>query len=373
MRIIFNFSSIRIGGALQVAHSVITELPTYTHNEYLLIITKEVRQYITNLPQAPNITIQQYNASLSKKLLKTNSPLAQWEKEFQPDVVFTLFGPAYWRPKAPHIVGFARPDYVYKESPFFQVISFKEKIKNFIYDKVHIALFKTESDAIVSETEDVRDRIGNRLGLPSYYVSNTYNTVFDKPIEKSLEKKADTFKLLLVAAPYRHKNHIIIPKVIDELLKIDPNFKFKFTLTIQPQDLPKLQPKHKPYVDFIGSVKIEQVPALFKQADAMFLPTLLECFSASYVEAMKMEVPILTSDLSFATTICSDAAAYFDPTDAQDIAKTIYTLYKDKNYQNQLIENGKQRLSHFLNAQQRVEKYHDIMVEVVGNYSENKK
>lgn len=61
----------------------------------------------------------------------------------------------------------------------------------------------------------------------------------------------------------------------------------------------------------------------------MFLPTLLECFSASYPEAGFMKVPIFTSDLSFAKTICGEGAFYFNPMDCKNIASVITSAYKN--------------------------------------------
>ena len=80
----------------------------------------------------------------------------------------------------------------------------------------------------------------------------------------------------------------------------------------------------------VGPIRIEEAPSLYKECDAMFLPTLLECFSASYVESMKMEKPILTSDMGFAWTVCNNAAIYFDPMDANDIAAKIIELFNSK-------------------------------------------
>ena len=77
---------------------------------------------------------------------------------------------------------------------------------------------------------------------------------------------------------------------------------------------------------------VENCPKLYNQADAMFLPTLLETFSASYPEAMKMERPILTSDLDFAKDICGDAALYFNPLDSYDIANKIKTINDRSHY-----------------------------------------
>ncbi len=42
----------------------------------------------------------------------------------------------------------------------------------------------------------------------------------------------------------------------------------------------------------------------------VFIPTLLEVFSATYLEAMLMKKPIIASDLEFSRDICGESA-YF--------------------------------------------------------------
>ena len=92
----------------------------------------------------------------------------------------------------------------------------------------------------------------------------------------------------------------------------------------------------------------------------MFLPTLLETFSASYPEAMKMKKPILTSYLDFALDICGDAALYFDPTSAEDIADKILMLSVDENLYQNLVSQGTERLKKFETPESRVKKYMEI-------------
>jgi glycosyltransferase involved in cell wall biosynthesis len=69
--------------------------------------------------------------------------------------------------------------------------------------------------------------------------------------------------------------------------------------------------KYYKYVYNLGPIPIPECASLYKECDAMFLPTLLECFSASYIEAMYMEKPIVTSDLDFAHTVCGNSALNF--------------------------------------------------------------
>ena len=104
----------------------------------------------------------------------------------------------------------------------------------------------------------------------------------------------------------------------------------------------------------------------------MFLPSLLECFSASYAEAMKTSTPIITSDLSFAHGLCQDAAVYVDTLNAEAVADAIYELSHDKEKQKQMIQAGKQRLATFLTPKRRADRYLEILQELFENRKINK-
>ncbi len=96
-----------------------------------------------------------------------------------------------------------------------------------------------------------------------------------------------------------------------------------------------------------GPVPPPECPGLYQECDAMFLPTLAECFSASYPEAMRMDRPIVTTDLGFARSICGDAALYFTPCDAQSAADAIARLVDDPSLQQDLRDRGRRCLPVF--------------------------
>jgi len=93
----------------------------------------------------------------------------------------------------------------------------------------------------------------------------------------------------------------------------------------------------------------------------MFMPTLLECFSATYPEAMKMGIPIVTSDLPFARSICGDAAVYFDPMSPQSIGEAIYSLANNNSLYKEYIARGWKQLLTFESAKTRAQKYIEIL------------
>ena len=59
------------------------------------------------------------------------------------------------------------------------------------------------------------------------------------------------------------------------------------------------------------------------------MPTLLESFSGTYVEAMYHQIPIFTSDIDFAHDVCKEAAFYFDPLDSNSILSTLENGFQD--------------------------------------------
>jgi glycosyltransferase involved in cell wall biosynthesis len=115
------------------------------------------------------------------------------------------------------------------------------------------------------------------------------------------------------------------------------------------------------YIVYLGKVDINGCPSLYVQSHYMFLPTLLECFSASYAEAMRMETIVLTSDLGFARGICNDAAVYFDPLDPIDIVNNLLGIDEDDVGQKLLKHNGVNRLKDFDTAAERAAKYLEII------------
>ena len=366
MRILINCSNLKVGGGLQVAHSFLNEICNNVEHEFHVVLSEILNGQIDQSAFLPNFSFQVYSIqpTVIKALFGNDAELNAIEENFKADCVFSVFGPTYWKPKAKHICGFAKPDYIYKESPFFKTLSLKETIKLKGLEFLHMYSFQKHTDVIITENEDVSIRLQKKINKTTHTVTNYFNQVFldtskwDTSIDIS---KKDCFKFLTISANYPHKNLEILKKVIPILLNKYPQFKFNFFLTISEEDFGLIPANFNQYVTFIGKISINQCPNLYSQCDFLFLPTLLECFSASYCEAMVMQKPILTSNLSFATGICKDAAVYFNPMDPENIADIIYKLATDTNKQEELIHKGIERLKTFDSSHKRAEKYLTII------------
>lgn len=374
--IIVNMSNIVHGGGLQVAISICEEMTTDDSNQLHIIINETIATRVKPLLATKNIpftVIQKFRHS-PLSLIHYIKTLNAIEKKLKPSAVFTLFGPSLWRPKVPHVTGYAIPHYIYPDSPFFDQTTMREKIRSLFREWFVIRLLKRNSDMFIVETDDVKRRLCKKLKTDPdkiFVVTNTYANVFNVPVTSTVTRirNADEIIFLTVSMNYPHKNLKVIPLVVSELKKLNPNLKFKFVLTTRSfLNINNFESSHLlEHINFIGPVELNDCPALYSECNFVFLPTLLECFSASYIEAMKMGKPILTSNISSAKAVCGDAAAYFDPLSPKNIAACINDLIQNTERQKELIQNGNRRLPVFESATTRKLKYINIMKGISRN------
>ena len=145
------------------------------------------------------------------------------------------------------------------------------------------------------------------------------------------------FKLLCLSNYYSHKNLEVLIDLA-ELIR-SKSLDIKIILTIDSAQGKGARRLIESIVDRkldeviinVGSVPMSLVPSLYQQVDALLLPTLLESFSGTYVEAMFHGIPIFTSEFDFAIDVCQDAAFYFDPLNSHDIL-SIFRIFKGWRY-----------------------------------------
>lgn len=375
MKIIINTSNLYFGGGLQVALSFINELKYFDQkNDYYIFMSKAVQKQI-DVEKYPN-NFSFYLIENSPSSLKMRNAIVEQlnrlENDILPDIIFSVFGPSYWKPKAKHLVGFADGWLYNPTSVAYSRLTFLKRVKMrlvAVYKKYYL---KRDSNYYVLETEDAKKKFSNILNLDNdniFVVGNTYSSVFDDNSYRDSsneyfiplpDRKENEFRLMYIAHNHPNKNL----EIINELIPLLKDINVRFVLTIDDHSYKTIFQSSSKVIN-IGPIKQKSCPSVYAQCDALFAPTLLETFSASYPEAMKMQKPILTSDYSFARDTCKDAALYFDPLSPQDIAETIKLLVKDKSLQDNLMEKGNKRVKEFETAQRRAEKYIKLCENIV--------
>ena len=379
MKILINTASTHKGGSVQVARSFIEECKNFGKHEFHIVLGISLSELINTLDYPDNFSFYSLGYRPATRVFSVRSQdqdLKRLEVNIKPDVVFSTTGPAYWRPKAPHLVGYNLPHYVYQDSPFFKLIPYQKRLKWYFKGQVIKYFFKKDGDAYVVQTDDVNRRLKKWLNRKNIYtVSNTYSDYYHNPKEvtNKLPQKIDgEFRLLCLSAWYPHKNLGVISKVIS-VLPESVKQRVTFILTLPAESYrSNFSSQLNGYIKNVGPVNPDECPALYNECDALFLPTLLECFSASYAEAMKMKKPIITSDLGFAHTVCGDAALYADPLDPNEIAQKISLLIEKPDLGYQLVQNGERQKKNFLSARERAEKYLEICEQLVYEEKDSK-
>jgi glycosyltransferase involved in cell wall biosynthesis len=99
--------------------------------------------------------------------------------------------------------------------------------------------------------------------------------------------------------------------------------------------------KFKEDVIMLGYLSEDDLVKITGAAYALVYPSLLEGFGVPVLEAMKCNVPVITSFGSSMEEIAKDAALYADAKNFEDIAGKMMLIYKDEKMRKELIEKGK--------------------------------
>lgn len=369
MIFLINCSNLKAGGGLQVADSICTQLDRFTQHQFHVVLTSCLNFTKGKIGHFPNVEVYSYEIpnSFATIVRGRDNFLDKLVDEYKVDAVLTIFGPSRWCPKVPHLSGFAMAQLVISDSPFYASISMFQRVKWKLWCKVRQWSFKRSANYFWTENPYISAKLVKLLvNRQVYTVSNYYNQVFDHPEKwiRNIELSAfDGVTYLSISTHYPHKNFEILIPVVRLLKEMYPKFGARFVLTFEENEMPVPDDVRDSFV-FIGKVDVAECPSLYEQCDIMFMPTLLECFTASYPEAMRMEKPIVTTDLEFARGLCGDAACYYSAVDPNEAAEAIYKVATDKDYAKQLVENGRKQLQTFDNYEQRAEKLIKILVAI---------
>lgn len=368
MNILINATNLKSGGGLQVADSFCRGLKSLnSKHKFFVFLSDELSNTKQAIENNPNITAYTYNIQNTIKTLVfgRDEYLDSFVEKEHIDFVFTVFGPSRWNPKVKHLSGFAMSQLIMRDSPFFSVCSLKNKLYwKYLFPLSRKILFQRSAKLFYSENPFISKQVEQIFkGSKCYTVSNYYNPIYDNP-QQWKEKPLPPFNgltLLCISSYYPFKNLEIAIEVSKYLNANYPDFNLRFVFTCKQEEFSYFDNKVKDNILFIGRVDIEECPSLYSQCDLVFMPSFMECFTAVYPESFKMKKPLLTSDLPFAKGLCADAAEYFSPTNAKDIAEKIYSLFNNKERQQELIDKGEKQLLNYDDNETRVRKIIDII------------
>ena len=222
------------------------------------------------------------------------------------------------------------------------------------------------NDIITTVSEFSRQDIAQKVGPPLDKIKVVQNGLREpNPEDKDLELKLrkqfaleDDRFVLNVGGIHERKNIVRLVKSFSALVK-DKGYPGKLVITGNVTGAP-YQIKMKRlcnnairqtgmegrivFTDFISE---EELDSLFRMADIMIYPSLYEGFGIPILEAMKMGVPVITSNVTAMPQVTDNAGILMDPYSVTDMTNAMSRLLDDSGLRNDLITKGYKRSESF--------------------------
>lgn len=356
------------GGGISVGRNFIAALGQVApENQYLVSIPSDLG-YEAICDELPHCQTHIFSdrANLYKRWWWETRILRPTVKKFNPDLVFALASKGLGGMTCPEAILCHNP-YAWYPSKKFGVRSLGNmavvKTKVWFQRRCLQGALKNSRNILLHQTCTARDRIAQTFDLRAHAIQcpnavSKFATISDQMliIPEQMQPYSGRFKMFFVTRYYPHKN-------LEAIVELFRNHRDELSdcavfLTISKEHgvgAKKLIDSihHNGLQDHIinvGPLRQEDLCAWFHYSDALLMPTLLESFSGTYIEAMHFETPILTSNLDFAHEICQNAAIYFNPWDTASIRDAIIKLRDNPDHAFQLRKYGKQRLGEMQNS-----------------------
>jgi glycosyltransferase involved in cell wall biosynthesis len=105
---------------------------------------------------------------------------------------------------------------------------------------------------------------------------------------------------------------------------------------------------------------------MYRGCQLCFLPTLLEVFSASTLEAMNFRLPVVATDFDFNSEVMGDSCLYYEPMNAKDAAKQIKKYVESESLREEMKQKMDERLKLFGDYDKHFNEILDFLKEVAG-------
>ena len=370
-RFLINCSNLHVGGAVAVATSVIEHLsrmPAFGA-DISLLVSSSVQDNLL----AMGTDLSRFVRCEVANFFGVEAMWHGLDKHFiGQDLVFTLFGPAYFlRKRTLHIFGFAQPIIIYPGSPVEKRMPFADWLRQRSKSLLQEAFF-ARADELVVELEHVQVGLSKRLLLrriPTHVVYSAVDSVYaarSRWLPVSIATKRHGLKLGIISRNYLHKNLACLPEV-KELLASRHGVEVEFFVTFPEEEWAACTDRFRQEVVNVGPLKLAQCPSFYAGMDGVFFPSMLECFSAVPIEAMMMKRPLFASDLPFIRDCCHEHAHYFDPLNVESMALAVASYFKlDAAARNDGLARAHEFVRGYPGPQERAESYLTIVLKALA-------
>jgi glycosyltransferase involved in cell wall biosynthesis len=339
----WSVTTLRGGGMIHYALSLLRELTQLIPNELIVFFSRPGKRLIQNSIDARTV-----------RCIELSYPGEIYDFRHLFDV---LFFPGSWsgmnmldRPLV-HVI----PDIQHQFYPeYFSPDELAYRNEHYL----HSALASTY---LITISEFSRRTMIEKFGVPAEKIRVTHlgvHPAFSSPDDRGmrpahLPENLENY-LFYPANSWKHKNHIALLDALAVLRDrngLEPWVIFTGHLLagdFNRVDIPaEARRRGLNRVHHLGVVSLAELKYLYLHAAALVHPSLFEGFGIPLLEAMTVGLPILAADRASIPEVAGEAALYFNPDDANDIAKKIAHFFAHPDEAVPRVVFGKDRAKNF--------------------------
>lgn len=374
MKILINFSPLKVGGGKNVAMNFLHSfIGMNLDSELFFLVAEDSEPHLLlkemqypNYFAVPSNPIKRilFEVFKSSAILRSNCI----------DIIYSYFGIGIFDKRIPQVSGSADSNLYFPEIDFWSDFSGLARLKKELIDSYRLWGVK-RSTAVVFENEALETR--------SHELYKLGKTVVIKPsINFSMDSKQlvlpsgldnETPKGLFLCGWHPNKNIMIIPEVAAKLKKRGVNFHFIITAPLDNSPMHKefesivAAKKVEDMVSVIGQVKKDELQSLYEQVSYVFLLSKLESFSNNIIESWFFRRPLIVTDAPWARSICGSAALYVERSSTLDIVEKVASIVSDAELQLMIVAEGVEKLKEYPTIEERINQEMEFLKHVCKN------
>lgn len=361
MKILINAVSTKrsAGGGFQITLNFLQATLSDKRMEWLYLVSEDVDKQIGDLfikQKDKSYFVFPNQPDFSDSYFRIRKKISLIEKKIKPDIVYSITSPSYFAFTTPEVMRFTNGWITNPNAFAYKTLTIKSLFRTKLYSWNQRRLMRKRK-YFITQTQSCKEGIQRITTAKEEYICVIPNTLprYFNLIDFRKKTDRDFYHISCIAAPFPHKNIDIIPNVISCLKNKYgiKNIIFHTTIPFEHTLWKKMdsQLRKNNLTSFVhnhGYCTQEELVKIYSICQIAFIPTLLETFSASLLEAMYFELSIVASDFIFNREITENAAIYFTPTNSEDAAMKLNQIIKDPDTRIFLKENASIRLKKYI-------------------------
>jgi glycosyltransferase involved in cell wall biosynthesis len=223
---------------------------------------------------------------------------------------------------------------------------FNNRLKRWYYKWIILKSIRKASHIIAVSQATKHDIESQEASSEKIHVIYEAPTILFKTEGQLPEVLYDKKYLLFVGENRPHKN---IQRIINayELVKSDMKDACPLLVFAGSRYEPFMKDPGNNNIVFLGTVDEQMLVSLYENALALVYPSLYEGFGLPIIEAMKLGLPVITSNCSSMQEIADKAAVLVDPYDTAQLTSAMLRITRDKGARMRLKKLGYERANEF--------------------------